>query len=186
MYYRLVFVHISRHLFSFIFTLKNIIVNWETWIASHPFPCSFLLAAPRRWRAFWADLSPFVDTRNVGNIPKNYRDELSCQATKTKKVNLVKKSVFSPDYGSAVARPRRLPVSTKGAKSAHKTLRWWGSVRRKEQRNWNDSIQVSQLGNIYIFSLKMACNVDKKQACIESSSFFSFGSIFTFSNFFRG
>ena len=37
----LFFAHISRHLFF----IKTLIINWDTWIESHLFPCSFLLAA---------------------------------------------------------------------------------------------------------------------------------------------
>jgi len=53
MYLQVFFVHISNHLF---FTVKNIVVNRDTWIKSSPFPCSFLLTGPRQLRAFWADL----------------------------------------------------------------------------------------------------------------------------------
>ena len=34
--------------FHAILFFKNIIPNWDTWIESGPFPCSFLLASPRQ------------------------------------------------------------------------------------------------------------------------------------------
>ena len=86
-------VHSSCHLF---FTVKNIILNWDTWIESRPFPCSFLLAGPRQRRAFWADSAPFVDTglscRHLQKLPRTRLKS----GEKSKSQNLVKKSQNLP------------------------------------------------------------------------------------------
>ena len=70
------------HLSSwFFFNFKHIISNWDTWIKSHLFPCSFLPAGPHQQRAFWADSAPFVDTGRLVVIHGNYR-EPGCRQVK--------------------------------------------------------------------------------------------------------
>ena len=91
----LFFAHILRHLF---FTVKKLIVNWDTWIKSRPFPCSFLLAGPRQRRAFWADSAPFVDTGRLVVIRGNYREPGCSQVKMTYLTNFDLILAFLPDY----------------------------------------------------------------------------------------
>jgi len=88
---RVCFVHISRHSF---FIVKNIVVNWDTWIESRLFPSSFLLASPRQWRGFLSWLGALCWQGPSHCHPRKYR-EPSCSQVKIKYFDQ-----FWPNFGS--------------------------------------------------------------------------------------
>ena len=119
----------------FFFSSQNTLPSiWKALSESCQFPCSFLLASPRQWRAFWADSAPFVDTGRL-IIGGNYQPPSHSQVKMALSLTTTRFSVVSIDDEVTTLVNEGLWVGSKSPLLAR-------LVRMKEQGNGRELIPV--------------------------------------------